>query len=68
MARIQILPLPVERVGDGTTTPFVIVIDQAQAEDLTHLLDVSDHDRLAALKAGVGAHYVLLTMATLDVA
>ncbi|WP_069883542.1 hypothetical protein [Streptomyces luteocolor] len=33
MARLQILELPTEHHGDDMTTPFVLVIDQARAED-----------------------------------
>lgn len=31
MARIQILPLPLVTVGDATTEPFAIIIDEAES-------------------------------------
>ena len=34
MARIQILELPSEQIGDTYRTPFAIVIDQVESESL----------------------------------
>lgn len=74
MARIQVLELPTEVVGDATHTPFAIVIDQVevtaevQAYDgtaLRHHVEPSDD---AAIKDATGAVGVIIHSGILDVA
>jgi hypothetical protein len=60
MARIQVLELPMQHVGSVSTTPFVLVIDQAEPGMWNH--GVVEFGREA------GAVSVLVTEHALDVA
>lgn len=61
MARIQVLPLPTQTVGGMSTTPHILVIDQA---DPGEFIDGINAD----LAASTGAKTVLVVEPTLDVA
>jgi hypothetical protein len=73
MARIQILELPSDVVGEAVHTPFAIVIDQVEAsavetyagEVVRSTSEPIDHD---AIKAATGAVGVIVHTGTLDVA
>lgn len=74
MARIQVLELPSQVVGEIVRTPFVIVVDQVEvvadveAYDGTairHTVEPVDAD---AIKAATGAEGVIVHTGTLDVA
>ena len=75
MARIQILELPSEQVGEVYRVPFALVIDQVETEDrqtstgvkfrtMTELTQ-AEADTIARKVGAVGA---ILTACTLDVA
>ncbi|AZS46663.1 hypothetical protein [Microbacterium oxydans] len=76
MARIQVLELPMQHVGDVSRTPFAIIIDQATAESVTTYsgdVVVSEpaeftQTEVDAIAERMGAQAAILTAATLDVA
>lgn len=59
MARIQVLELPADVVGEAVRTPFAIVIDQLAADEIVDTQSVADK---------LGAVGVILHAGTLDVA
>lgn len=61
MARIQVLPLPVETVGSFSSTPYILIIDQAEPGQFVEGID---EDMVVA----TGAKTVLVIEQTLDVA
>lgn len=63
MARIQVLELPSEVVGDIVRTPFVLIIDEADAESPLH----SWPEGSPPLRDQVGASAVIVVSDTLDV-
>lgn len=79
MARIQILELPTQVLGEAVSTPFAIVIDQVCTEttemrgsdnsligkETQSELTQSDADRIAKTVGAVGA---ILSACTLDLA
>lgn len=76
MARIQILELPTLVVGDTVSTPFALVIDQVESEEIVGIqgdvafrtvAELTQHeaDNLATRLGAVGA---ILVRCTLDVA
>ncbi|TFD58047.1 hypothetical protein E3T43_07310 [Cryobacterium sp. Hh7] len=74
MARIQILELPSEVVGEYVRTPFAIVIDQVETEQIpTSIHGVSSTEYSISradsegIKAATGAGGVILSTTTLDV-
>lgn len=74
MARIQILELPSEQVGEVFRTPFAIVIDQVESETIATSTGVefrtlteltqSEADTIARNVGAVGA---VLASCTLDI-
>ena len=77
MARLQILELPTEHVGDDMTTPFILVIDQA-SENIAETLNPGDEagssyaaaiQRLTSLPLAeqIGARAVLVFEDTIDI-
>lgn len=75
MARIQILELPSQVVGEIVRTPFALVIDQVDTETInTHsganvrTLTELTQDEANAMAKSVGAEAALLAACTLDVA
>jgi hypothetical protein len=64
MARIQILPLPLVTIGDATTEPFALIIDQAT--DLGNVQELQAN--LKAFKDDCCASGVLVVEGRLDVA
>lgn len=62
MARIQVLPLTVEKVGDIERTPFVLVIDQV--DDPEWYTD----ELMGSLKRQTGAAAVWMHTGPFDVA
>ena len=74
MARIQILELPTQVVGEKVRTPFALIIDQVETETLPTYDDVSVHttSELTQTEAdtigrNLGAVGVVLASCTLDV-
>lgn len=65
MARIQILPLPPQRVDGFEQTPFVIVIDGLEDGDALRDLDPA---HLEYIEMTTGATMILAVSDTLDVA
>lgn len=61
MARIQVLPLPTQKVGEAEHTPFLLIIDEVNRfeEDWSA-------EFMAALKEATGAAFILAHEATLD--
>lgn len=55
MARLQVLPLPVEIVGEMSTTPYILVLDDAADLELTDL-----EQDVAWLTSASGARGVLV--------
>jgi len=75
MARIQILELPSQVVGEIVRTPFALVIDQVDTETInTHsganvrTLTELTQDEANAMAKSVGAEAALLAACTLDIA
>lgn len=79
MARIQILELPVNVVGEYSRTPFAVVIDQVDTE--SNLIEdtmgrpIQEHkateltqDEADQIAQRIGAVGAILTACTLDVA
>ncbi|HXH34339.1 MAG TPA: hypothetical protein VNJ54_08000 [Plantibacter sp.] len=60
MARIKVLELPLQIVGEFTKTPFVIIVDQVTGEGLLN----ANYERL---KQDTGADSVLVTDDTLNI-
>ncbi|OAN35068.1 hypothetical protein A4X17_11340 [Plantibacter sp. H53] len=60
MARIKVLELPLQIVGEMTNTPFVFIIDQADTEIFT-----AEH--LTQLREDTNASGVLVTSETLAI-
>lgn len=72
MARIQILELPTEVVGEFVKTPFVLVVDQVCLEKVENLgqtlfLEEVPSEMVEQLAKQVGAAGVITTQGTLDV-
>ncbi len=63
MVRVQILPLPAQRLGDAESTPFVIVFDGID-DGTDHLLTEA---ALAEMKHTTGAAGVWVIEGTLDI-
>lgn len=61
MARIQILPLPTQRVGDYERIPFVLILDQVSRFEE----DFPD-EWIEQIKQATGAALVIAHEATLD--
>lgn len=61
MARIQIVPLPTQKVGDYERTPFILILDEVNRFEE----DLSD-EWLDHLKEASGAAVVIAHEATLD--
>lgn len=62
MARIQVLPLPIEKIGDAERTPFILIIDEADdPEPYTN-------DTMTHLRLQTGAAAIWLHAGTFDVA
>ncbi len=61
MARIQVLPLPTEKLGEAEHTPFILIIDEVNRfeEDWPGELVVE-------LKEATGAAFIIAHEATLD--
>ena len=61
MARIQVLPLPAQKVGQAEHTSFILILDQCDrtGEDWPA-------DMLFALEEATGAAYVLAHETTVD--
>lgn len=59
MARIQILELPTEVVGEFVRTPFALVVDQMDARDVVHEVD--------EFRKMIGAAGALVTSDTIEV-
>lgn len=51
MARIQVLALPTETVGDVSATPFALVIDQVSADDFEYFAGAAESLRQLGAKA-----------------
>ncbi|TFD58029.1 hypothetical protein E3T43_07210 [Cryobacterium sp. Hh7] len=75
MARIQILELPMVEVDGVMTTPFSIIIDQVEHEDITGfggvlIRRVSEltQDEADKIALRMGAVSAILTACTLDLA
>jgi hypothetical protein len=75
MARIQILELPSEVVGEVVKTPFALVIDQVEteeistfAEDVIRNTSELTQDEADTIARNIGAVGTILTRCTLDVA
>lgn len=60
MARIQILPLPPQKLGDVEHTPFILILDQVGEEEAPTAAE------LDSLKVYSGAVTVLVNMGILD--
>lgn len=60
MARIQVLPLPTETVGDAEHTPFILIIDEVNPFD-----ENRPHFALDALKHETGAASIIVTETSL---
>ena len=74
MARIQILELPTQVVGEVVNTPFAIIIDQVETETLTTSTDVSfrtmselTQTEADTIGRNLGAVGVVLAACTLDI-
>jgi hypothetical protein len=74
MARIRILELPMEHVGEVSKTPFAIVIDQVDTEEVTSfdqhvVLKTSEltQDEADTMARNVGAVGAILTACTLEI-
>ncbi|MFC5930918.1 hypothetical protein D6T64_12050 [Cryobacterium melibiosiphilum] len=75
MARIKILELPMLHVGDASKTPFSIIIDEVEQEDITGYannvvrrtseLTQEEADKIAR---DMGAVSAILAACTLDIA
>lgn len=59
MARIKILELPSQVVGELVRTPFALIIDQAGGD--------FEHPAVTAFKEASGASAILITPDTLDI-
>lgn len=59
MARIKVLELPSQVVGEFVKVPFALIIDQAD--------DHFEHPSITAFTDAVGAAAVLVTPDTLDI-
>lgn len=75
MARIQILELPSQVVGEIVRAPFALVIDQVDTETInTHsganvrTLTELTQDEANAMAKSVGAEAAILATFTLDIA
>ena len=75
MARIQILELPSQVVGEVVRTPFALVIDQVDTEgiinhsgDNVRTLSELTQDEANAMAKSVGAEAAILATFTLDIA
>jgi hypothetical protein len=73
VARIQILELPDIVEGESVTTPFVLVVDQLDTDDVRDyqgdvVLSRGEQVDSDALKAATGAAGVIVHPGTLDVA
>ncbi|MBF4603750.1 hypothetical protein [Curtobacterium sp. VKM Ac-2884] len=74
MARIQVLELPSDVVGEAVHTPFVIVVDQVEVEARVESVDeqliheIREPINADAIKAASGAVGVIVHTGTLDVA
>lgn len=74
MARIRVLELPMQHVGDVSQTPFAIVIDQVEVEEARGFGDqavpaaaeLTQHEA-DQIAARIGAVGVILTACTLEV-
>ncbi|MFI9123896.1 hypothetical protein ACIGW0_31645 [Streptomyces bikiniensis] len=64
MARLQVMPLP---STSDDPAPFMLVLDEVNTLDVD-FTDAVYADVLLHMKDGVGARYVLVTTATVDVA
>ncbi|MEU5900563.1 hypothetical protein [Streptomyces venezuelae] len=77
MARLQILELPTEHHGDDMTTPFILVIDQADENTASTLdgPDTEDASYATAIKRltgrslaeQIGARAILVFETTVDI-
>lgn len=74
MARIKILELPTQVLGDVVTTPFALIIDQVDTWNINALdgTPVRVHSELTqaeadVIAAQVGAVGAILTTCTLDI-
>lgn len=61
MARIQVLPLPTEKVGDAERTPFILILDEVNRFDE----DWPD-ELVIEMKEATGAAFTIVHEATLD--
>lgn len=61
MARIQIVPLPTQKVGDYERTPFILILDEVNRFEEDFSDEWLDH-----LKEAAGAAVVIAHEATLD--
>ena len=75
MARIQVLELPMVEVGDVMTTPFSIIIDQVEHEDIETFGGVRvrritelSQDEADSIAHSMGAVSAILASCTLDLA
>ncbi len=61
MARIQVLPLPTEKLGGAEHTPFILVIDEVNRFE-----EGWPAELMAEMKEATGAAFILAHEATLD--
>lgn len=68
MARIQVLPLTTEKVGDVESTPFVLIIDQVEDAVDDSGRSIYTPELVDYLGEEVGSRMILVVNGTLDVA
>lgn len=67
MPRLQILELPTEQHGDDTTTPFVLVIDQAPRDEALSQSFREDLELSGKLADRLGARAILCFEDTIEI-
>ena len=75
MARIQVLELPMVHIGDVSNTPFSIIIDQVEHEDIMNFggepvrrITEMTQDEADQIARDMGAVSAILVACTLDLA
>lgn len=75
MARIQILELPMEHVGDYSRTPFAVIIDQVESDEIQNFQSETVMGRSEVTQSlakniadEVGAVGAIVSTGTIDVA
>jgi hypothetical protein len=58
MARIQVMPLPTRSVGEHTSTPFVIVIDQVHDMTMAAIDQLNSESAVLIKQTGASALWV----------